>query len=274
MKASLRKSRINGAWIPFLMLAVILTSCTETIDFQFDSVDPQIVVEASVPESGYAEVILSKTVNINADNNKNVVSNATVVLEDSYGNSEILNEVAPGQYRSSKIKGVPGSNYKLTVLTDDHVSTIKSEDRMPKPVFMSALRVRKSILPEVGCIDMPEWEVIAEYTDPEDETNYYRFVEYINGTPVASYVENDKFNNGKKNKSFLTSVNRKLKSGDTLTVEMQSISKAVYDYFFAFSNINTLVQGTNNTNPISNISGAKLGYFSAHTVHRRSVVIE
>jgi hypothetical protein len=134
--------------------------------------------------------------------------------------------------------------------------------------------VRESIIPEVEGVKMPDWEVIVEYTDPEDEVNYYRFVEYVNGKVTISYVENDKFNNGKDNKSFLTCVDRKLSKGDTLTVEMQSISKAVYDYFYAFSTMNDLVQGTNTTNPISNISGANLGYFSAHTVHRRSVVVE
>jgi hypothetical protein len=274
MKTSDKTRKINGLILPFLMLVGVLTSCTETIEFTFDTAEPQIVVEAFVPESQYAEVVLSKTVNFNTAKNDNKVSNALVVLEDGSGLCETLYEVAPGRYRSKEIKGVPGSSYKLTVLTDNNITVIKSEDRMPKPVFMHTLRVRESILPDVDCLIMPEWEVIVEYTDPEDETNYYRFVEYINGKAIGSYVENDKFNNGKKNKSFLTSVDRNLKSGDTLTVEMQSISKAVYDYFFGFSAVNSIVQGSNNTNPISNISGANLGYFSAHTVHRRSVVIE
>jgi hypothetical protein len=273
VKTSTKSNSVNGLFIPFMMLAAILTSCTETIEFEFDTAASQLVVEAFVPESQYAEVILSKTVNIN-DNNKNLVSNALVVLQDGFGTSETLQEVSPGRYRSNKIKGVPGSSYALSVQTEGNVSFIKSEDRMPKPVFINRLRVRESIIPEVEGVKMPDWEVIVEYTDPEDEVNYYRFVEYVNGKVTISYVENDKFNNGKDNKSFLTCVDRKLSKGDTLTVEMQSISKAVYDYFYAFSKMNDLVQGTNTTNPISNISGANLGYFSAHTVHRRSVVVE
>lgn len=273
MKTSQKLNSVSGLFIPFLMLATVLTSCTETIDFEFAVADPQLVVEAFVPESQYAEVILSRTVNFN-DNNKNTVSNALVVLEDGFGSSETLQEVSPGRYRSSKIKGVPGSSYALSVQTEGNINFIKSEDRMPKPVFIKRLRVRESILPKVEGMKTPDWEVIIEYIDPEDETNYYRFVEYVNGKVIASYVENDKFNNGKENKSFLTCVDRNLSKGDTLTVEMQSISKAVYDYFYGFSTVNNLVQGTNTTNPISNISGANLGYFSAHTVHRRSVVVE
>src|SRR5690606_37907471 len=125
--------------------------------------------------------------------NKDLVSNALVVLQDGFGTSETLQEVSPGHYRSNKIKGVPGSSYSLSVQTEGNVSFIKSEDRMPKPVFINRLRVRESIIPEVEGVKMPDWEVIVEYTDPEDEVNYYRFVEYVNGKATISYVENDKF---------------------------------------------------------------------------------
>ncbi|MDD4489806.1 MAG: DUF4249 domain-containing protein [Paludibacter sp.] len=273
MKTSKRFNSLNGLFIPFMMLASILTSCTEIIDFELADADPQLVVEASIPESQYAEVTLSKTINFN-DKEKELVSNAMILLEDGFGTSEILQEISPGRYRSTKIKGVPGYSYALSVQADGDIQSIKSEDVMPKPVFIKRLRVRESIIPEIEGVEMPDWEVIVEYSDPEDEVNYYRFVEYVNGKVIASYVENDKLNNGKENKSFLTNVERKLVKGDTLTVEMQSISKAVYKYFYGFSTINTIVQGTNTTNPISNISGANLGYFSAHTVHRRSVVID
>lgn len=274
MKTSTKNRQINGLLIPFLMLATILTSCTESIEFEFDSAAPQLVVEAMVPESQFAEVILSKTIDFNTENNNNTVSQATVMLEDESGNSEILQEVSPGHYRSTKIKGIPGSSYSLSVQTKENLSQVKSVDRMPKPVFIKRLRVRESIMPEVEGVKMPEWEVIVEYNDPADEVNYYRFIEYVNGEVVASYVENDRLNNGKENKSFLTNVDLKLNKGDTLTIEMQSISKAVFEYFYGFSTLNNITQGSNTTNPVSNISGANLGYFSAHTVHRRSVVIE
>lgn len=263
-----------GTIIPILMFLFSVTSCTEVISFNFNEVDSQLVIEAFVPESQNAEVIITKTMSFNTNNQPNQVTGALVILEDGNGLQETLYEFAPGRYRSSNIKGVPGMSYKLTVETDNHYREIKSVDVMPTPVSMSRLRVRESNMPDVDGLPIPAWEVIVEYEDPEDETNYYRFVEYINSNPVASYVENDKFNNGMKNKSFLTSASRVLVPGDTLTVEMQVISKAVYDYFFGFSLLNTLPQGSNVVNPVTNISGVKLGYFSAHTVNRRSIVIK
>ncbi len=264
----------SGSIISILMFLFLVTSCTEVISFEFNEVEAQIVIEASVPESQFAEVIITKTLSFNTDNKNNQVTGAIVILEDGNGLIETLYEYSPGRYRSSKIKGVPGMSYKLTVETDDDYREIKSVDVMPTPVCITRLRVRESNMPDVNGLPLPAWEVIVEYEDPADEKNYYRFVEYINGKAVACYVEDDRFNNGMKNKSFLTSLTRSLVPGDTLTVEMQVISKAVYDYFFGFSMLNTLPQGSNSVNPVTNISGVKLGYFSAHTVNRRSVVIQ
>ncbi|MPM35185.1 hypothetical protein SDC9_81775 [bioreactor metagenome] len=145
---------------------------------------------------------------------------------------------------------------------------------MPEPVPISRLRVRESNMPDINGLPVPQWEVIVEYNDPVNERNYYRFVEYVNGKVTAHYVENDTFNNGTKSKSFLTSCDRKLVPGDTVTVEMQSISKAVYDYFYGFSLLNNVSQGSSVVNPVTNVSGVKLGYFSAHTVNRKSIVVK
>ncbi len=221
-----------------------------------------------------AEVILSRTSNINSGNqSKNLIQNALVILETSKGESEILDEIAPGHYRSKELKGKPGAKYSLTVQTNENKTIINSEDVMPNPVSICRLRARKSILPEVEGIDMPEWEVVVEYCDPANEINYYRLVEYINGKQIASYVANDQLNNGKENKCFLTNFDRKLKSGDTLTIEMQSISKAVYNYFYSFSCLNQLIQGSIKSNPTNNLNGAELGYFSAYAPHSKSIII-
>ncbi|HOG06032.1 MAG: DUF4249 domain-containing protein [Paludibacter sp.] len=267
---------IQKIFLPILTLVYVATSCSETIEFEFNPVKPEIVVEGHVPALECAEVILSKTAEINSSNPQdNLIKNALVTLEDNSGISEILVEVSPGHYRSNKIRGMPGSTYKLTVQTNESEKTINSMDVMPaESVSINKLRARRSILPEIEGVKMPEWEVIVEYTDPAKETNYYRFVEYVNGKIIASYVEDDKLNNGKDSKSFLTNFDRQLSPGDTLTIEMQSISEAVYNYFYSFSYLGQLVQGSTKTNPITNINGAELGYFSAYASCKKSIVIE
>jgi hypothetical protein len=261
-------------YIPLLVSLLVFFSCTEVIEFELNNATPQLVVEATVPESEYAEVVLTTTVNVNDNNKGNEVTGASVMLEDENGNTEMLEEVAPGHYRASQIKGVPSAKYNLSIEAANQVKEITSEDIMPEPVMIHRLRVRESNMPDINGIPVPEWEVVVEYNDPVDVRNYYRFVEYVNGQVTAHYVENDTFNNGTKNKSFLTSVESKLVPGDVVTVEMQSISKAVYEYFYGFSLLNSITQGTAAVNPVTNVSGVKLGYFSAHTVDRKSVLIK
>lgn len=273
---TIRFNRANGILVPvmMMMLSVFVASCTEIISIDFNEADPQLVVEAYIPQSHNAEVIITKTVNCNADYNSNEVTGARVMLENGAGDREALYEYIPGHYRSVNIKGIPGEKYKLTIETEDKYEVIESIDVMPAPVPISKVRVKHSDLPEVDGVALPQWEVVVEYTDPEKVENYYRFIEYLNGKIAGSYVETDKLNDGKKNKYFLTCMDRQMEPGDTLTIEMQSISKAVYDYFYGFSMLNTVSQGYTSVNPISNISGVKLGYFSAHTVNQKTVIIE
>jgi hypothetical protein len=55
---------------------------------------------------------------------------------------------------------------------------------------------------------------------------------------------------------------------------MRCIDKGAYDYFYSLDQI-TSTNGNSATpaNPVSNISGGALGYFSAHTVRKATAVI-
>ncbi len=66
----------------------------------------------------------------------------------------------------------------------------------------------------------------------------------------------------------------KVRSKDTVMVEMRCIDKAVYDYFYSLDQISS-TNGNSATpaNPVSNILGGALGYFSAHTVRKVAAVI-
>ena len=82
---------IQKIFLPILTLVYVATSCSETIEFEFNPVKPEIVVEGHVPALECAEVILSKTAEINSSNPQdNLIKNALVILEDNSGISEIL----------------------------------------------------------------------------------------------------------------------------------------------------------------------------------------
>jgi len=64
--------------------------------------------------------------------------------------------------------------------------------------------------------------------------------------------------------------------GDAIHVEMQCIDQNVYTFYSALLQLSGGGPGGGITpaNPPSNISNGALGYFSAHTVRKKSVVIQ
>ena len=53
-----------------------------------------------------------------------------------------------------------------------------------------------------------------------------------------------------------------------------SKSGAVYEYFESMGNVNMGPNSSSPVNPYTNLKGAKLGYFSAHTVERKYITIK
>lgn len=262
----------------FLSLVLILSSCTQDIQLDLNSSDPQIVIEGSIPLNGKAKVTITKSSNFDQSNSFNVLNNANVTLTDNTGNSELLQEITQGIYASNEMVGVTGRTYMLSVKALD--KTISAEGKIPNPVKFDSLNVevaetfgRPNFDPNVSKGTL--YSVTVFYHDPIAEKNYYRFIEYINGVSTGTiYVSDDRLTNGKPNIRNLFNFNRYLRKGDSITVEMQSIDQAVYEYFNSFENAAMGPGASTPANPFSNLKGAVLGYFSAHTSAQKTVKID
>lgn len=259
----------------FYITLVLLSSCTEVIHIDLNSSDPQVVVEAHLAESGRVEVRLRRSVNFEEDNVFPAVEGALVYLEDEFGNSTQLNEIEPGEYLSSLLQVQNEKSYRLVIYADDKVIT--AEDLMPRAVRMDSLTVRRFKFPLEGIgggLDSVNLlEAVVWYTDPVQEKNQYRILEYRNDTLLSISITDDQFNNGKAIGLSLFNFRRPLQPGDKLSVEFQSISRPVYEYLFGFSGVNGGPLASSPANPVTNLSGTRLGYFSAHTVHRLGLTV-
>ncbi len=256
-----------------IIAASFFASCTEIIKLDINSSDPQIVVEANVPAGENAVVKLTKSINLDNENQFQGVENAVVTLIDNKGNSEILAEKSPGIYITKTIKGVVGRNYSLTVKSGD--KTITSTCTIPDPVSFDSLKV--SVQERFGGFGNTSndtlYQVNVKYTDPAAKTNFYRFVEYINGVSTGNiHIYDDRLSEGKTVERGLFNFNRTLSKGDTITIEMQCIQEPVYNYFESFGNMR--MGSSTPANPYTNLTGTTLGYFNAHTVERKTVVIK
>lgn len=252
-----------------LISAFALTSCEEVIDVDLNTTDPKIVIEGSVTDQAEPfKVSINKTVNFDQANEYPAVSGALVTISDGT-QTFTLNETAPGVYKTSDAqKGEPGRTYHLRVEAEGQVFEARSE--------MSALVKFDSLWQDKLNLGGQEAiTVVSGYQDPLGLGNYYRFVLWRNGSILSDIdVRDDKNSDGRTISQPIFVLSEDLEVNDTIRVEMQTIDKPIYKYFYALAasagnGPNASVPG----NPVSNLSGGALGYFSAHTSQEKTVII-
>jgi hypothetical protein len=269
----LRKSSV------FALFILVFASCEKVIQVDLNSSDPQIIVEATMSDtiSEKAEVRLSRSVNFSESNTFPAVANAAVTITDLTDNKiDTLKESVAGFYKSSKLSGQEGHSYLLTVKTDG--KTLTSTANIPRKVKLDSIEIRGQVF--FGSIN---YQIIPKYKDIKGIGDNYRFVLSVNGKRQDDiFVFTDELSDGNPNGRPLnrgrsSDSTENIKLGDRIDIEFQCIDKGVYDYF------NTLRVrggggpgggGATPANPVTNIKGGALGYFSAYTKQTKSAVVK
>lgn len=254
------------------MTIIGFTSCEKIIDLPLDVAPKKYMVEATITDGkGGCRVLISQTKNFDEDNSFNGISGAGVSLADDNNNIITLPEVAPGIYTDSSITGTPGKTYSLHVNING--VSFNASSKMPVKVTLDSLYIT-----EDNIFGQVRKTPNINYTDPKGRGNNYRFVLYVNGVKRNNiYIVNDDYSDGNFSsiKLFLFGGdNKKIKSGDKVGVDMLCISPEVYKYWYS---LNAGATGNNNAaspaNPVSNITGGALGYFSAQTVQTKLIEV-
>lgn len=251
---------------------LLLTSCEKVIDVNLNSASPKYVIEGVVADgSGPHFVRITQTKNFDENNDFEGVSPAVVTLADDAGNTETLAYAGKGIYQTSALVGTPGRTYYLTVQAGGE--TFRAHSAMPEPVSFDSIYVE-----EFTTFGNPVRMPYVLYTDAPGIKNFYRHVLFVNKVKVKSiYISTDARTDGYQVERALPLFDRDeekdLKRGDTIRVEMQSIGKEAYDYFFSLDQTISQSAATP-ANPVSNISGGALGYFSAQGVRTTAIVLE
>jgi hypothetical protein len=264
---------VNKNYIPFAGIAVLLVlfvSCTKVINVDLNDVAKKYVIEGNITnEAGPYTVKITQTKNFDENNQFPGVSGATVTVGDNTGYIETLQEVSAGIYQTKNLHGTIGRTYNLTV--DINGSRFTASSTMPAQVNLDSLYVTN--LNFFGKIVKA---VVPVYTDPAGQGNSYHFNQYINGTlDKQVYYQNDDFTDGKTSTESLlrNDPDSTLHTGDNVVVEMQCIDKPMYTYWFSLDMSATGEGYGTPSNPVTNISGGALGYFSAHTAQRKSLKV-
>ena len=248
-----------------------MVSCQKVIDLKVKDAGKRYVIEGNITDQpGPYTVTISQSTAFDVPYAFQGVGGATVTIRDDAGNSEILQEVEKGVYKTSTLSGVEGRTYDLRISVGE--KTFTSTSTMPHLVSFDSLYTR-----EQGYFTKTVKAAVPVFTDPKGQGNSYRFNQYINGRlDKGLYYQNDDFTDGLTNSFALLQEDpdSTLHTGDRVEVDMQCIDKAVYKYWFSLDEASTGDGGTIPSNPVTNIQGGALGFFSAHTSQRRSLIVK
>lgn len=255
-----------------LSTMLILSSCEKVIDIDLNSEDPYIVIEAEVTNDNTAPqtVRITKSLNFSDNNAFPAVSGAAITLSDDAGNTVSLTETSPGVYQTNALPGIPGRTYTLNIVAEGN--TYYSVCKMPTAVALDTLFAQEQTGPGQGGNSK---SILPVFIDPAALGDKYRFRLSQNGTFSSSILlmDDDVFN-GSTNVRTLNAQDLTIESGDSVMVELLSISEVVHFYYFSLSqNGSGPNASASPANPTSNIEGAALGYFSAHCISRKTILV-
>lgn len=253
-----------------IVFALIICGCKKIITVNLKSSNKLTVITGIVTnQEGPYTVSITKTADFYADNDFETVSGASVIITGN-GTRDSLTETSPGIYRTHSLKGVPGHTYSLHVVAEGNVYTATST--MPKPVYMDSIDFREGAGGQLYAV--------VSFQDPIGVPNYYEFIEYIDEKRLdggrGHSLFDDRLSDGRYISRLLYDDSSYIRSGVRLSIEMNCVDEPVYQYLSQLLQITGGNGGFGNPapdNPVSNISGGALGYFSAQTVSKGSIKI-
>jgi hypothetical protein len=261
--------------IPFakiIGLLLLSASCQKVIDIDLNETNAKLIIEGIITDdSAVAQTVrISKSVNFSERNEFPGVSNANVTIIDNLGNSVSLAETSPGVYQTKMIAGVSGRTYSLNVFVEG--KNYNATSTMPQKINLDNITIDAGVGP-----GLPNAKVATPiFTDPLGLGNNYRFKLKKNKEESKSiFILDDLILDGGTNTRALTDPTLEFESGDTATVTMMCVDAAVRLYFFSLNqNGSGPDASAAPANPVSNIKGGSLGYFSAHTIQTKKVIVQ
>ena len=256
------------------LLILPILACEKVIDIPINDAPDKIVVEAFTSNiEGRSYVKLSKTGNVYTINNFDKVSDASVEITDNTGTVFTFSEDqnTPGTYTLPGFKVEENQTYSLKIIAEGEEIT-----GISKSSFIPTLDLVVGIPISTITLNPNDTARIVAYSfnDPVQTGDNYRLIVSVNGeVDPTYYIGNDVLGSGLQVEGvfFATSVD----SGDVVEVELLTMDKANYDYYFSLvNNTSTGPFAASPANPVSNLSDNALGYFGAYLMDTTKIVVD
>jgi hypothetical protein len=256
-----------------LILGIIaVTSCQKSIDIDLNEADPVVVIEANyTAEDSTVRVIITETSNFFSGDEEPTIDNAVVTITNQAGVSEQVPFIADGQYTLENYIPEFGTTYTMTVLANGVTYTATCD-------MLTAIDQQPIIYDSIppGPFSGDGGYVVAlTYQDPPAQGDYSSAHITRNGKRLKKLndivLNDDQLTNG--NLVIRPLFVKLFDSGDTVEIELRTINEKVHDYYQELISL-TDPNSAAPANPNYQWENRALGFFSAHSSSRQSVIIQ
>lgn len=284
---------VKRRYYTFYLLALMaagMISCTEIIEIELDSTYRRLVVFGTITtDSIHHQVRLSTSSDYFSNMPSPRVTDAVVELEFENSSIRLLeNDTIPGLYLApDAFRGKPNTAYYLRISQvdvneDGEAETYHAATVMPDCAQVDSLRLSYFQSPFVS-----GYQVLMFAQDPPTREWYsykmWKNNDLLTDTLSKYSVQSDDFYNG----TYIYGLpvgflwddepREALQPGDTVTLELNSIEQAHYDFILdaqlEIMGNNPLFSGPS-SNVRSNIDNGGKGIFTAYSVSRVSVILQ
>lgn len=256
---------------------IVFFACEEVVIVDLPTAQNLIVVQGWVTDSlGNQPIRIIRSNSFASDSAVHIVENAQVIVQSKEGDIYPYSYESNGFYFSNNTyRGKNSVEYRVLIAID--TLEIRSDwDKMPKNVPIENLQFDSF---EENDPDNSNQQITIFYPkissrDPENSTNFYRWIFYKNGEvyndPDPIVIQNDRLFNGNLIPNNFQ--NFGYDSRDEMTVQLVSISESAHNYLKILrSQITTLGTSSGTTPAVVNgnlfftnsIDEQVLGFFGA-----------
>jgi len=265
----------------FIIAIIFLYSCEKVVgpeELNLGNHTPEIVIEGYVTnQTGPYQVTIRQSTDYFSVSSFKGINNATVLLSDNAGQSEILTYKpgSEGIYLTTFFQGVEGREYYLNV---EH----NGVEYNASCIMFPSLKINElsyRFKQEAVHVNEAGYFVTVNAEDRPDRLDYYRVKGYKNDSLYDDgedyLIENDYASDG-NNIEIECSFNYAI--GDTAKIEVLSIAYSTYQFYLSLKQQLTAGSGNNFTLPATNIKGniegGASGIFAAYSITEQEIVIQ
>tara|TARA_R110002072_G_scaffold302060_1_gene483572 strand:- start:37320 stop:38111 length:792 start_codon:yes stop_codon:yes gene_type:complete len=256
-----------------LSFVIVANSCQKVIDVDLNESNSKVVIEANYSsEDSTVRLRLSLTSSYFEPSSASELNSATVSILDGNGTATFLSNIGNGEYILTNYVPTYNSIYRMNVVYNGVTYSASSE--LPSPVQLQPITYEFT----TGFFGSGEgYFCYQNYDDPIGSENFYISVISKNGfekNKVNDFILGDDRLTDGNTVSRPLFIDSLFALGDTASIEFRSISEDVFYYYDEIQSIAGGGQSAAPANPLKIWDNDALGYFSAYSNSRQTVIIQ